>query len=251
MRPSQAIRFGIAAVVLVLLSAACMHPSDSGSSASVSSSGSSTSASTTSPAIEQTTGLESPQSPTHGKPSLSLPSPPVGNNNNNVGAPCIQIAWLTGPIPHGDVVTIKSVTVPGSPFSLDLGTTAGCNGGRSCIGYQFSESNDTNGAFCNVGVRYDGEGTVDPRNDNTESGTIVLSGRLSCPHISSTKCRNDEIVMDAAARRPITFNVGIDPSASPPTTSSSSGSMSPPPSESSSSSPTTSDSSSPVAPGSP
>jgi hypothetical protein len=243
MKPSQAIRFGIAAIVLVLLLAACMHPSDSGSSASGSSSGSSTSESTTSPAIEQTTGLESPQSPTHGNPSLSLPSPPVGNNGQNVGVECIQIAWLTGPIPHGDVVTITSVTVPGSPFSLDLGTTAGCKGGRSCIGYQFSESNDTNGAFCNVGVAYEGEGTVDPGNDNTESGTIVLAGRLSCPNISSAKCRDDGVVMEAAARRPIFFSVGIDPPTSPPTTSSSSGSTS--------SSPTTSDSSSPVAPGSP
>jgi hypothetical protein len=246
MKPSQAIRFGIAAIVLVLLLAACMHPSDSSSSAS----GSSTSESTTGPAIEQTTGLESPQSPTHGNPSLSLPSPPVGNNNHNVGAECIQIAWLTGPIPHGDVVKITSVTVPGPLFNLDLGTTARCQGGQSCIGYQFSELNDNNGAFCNVGVAYEGEGTVDPPNDNTESGTIVLAGRLSCPHISSAKCRDDGVVMEAAARRPISFNVGIDPATSPPSTSSSSASTSSSPSENSSS-PTTSDSSSPAAPGSP
>jgi hypothetical protein len=234
MKPSQAIRWGIAAIVLVLLLAACMHPSDSSSSASGSSSGSSTSASTTSPAIEPTTGLESPGSPT-GNPSLSLPSPPVGNNHND-GDECITITWLTRPIPHGDIVEITSVTVPNTGlFMFDPGATH-CNGGRSCVGYQFSGFNDNTG-FCNVGVTYEGEGTVDPGGgDDSKSGTIVLAGRLSCPHISSAKCHDDGVVMEAAAR-PISFSVDIDSTPSSPP-------VSPP------TSPPTSDSSTPVTPGS-
>lgn len=250
MKPSQAVRFGIAAVVVVVLSAACMHPSDSGSSASGSSSGSSTSASTTSPAIEQTTGLESPQSPTHGNPSLSLPSPPVGNNNHNDGGECIQITWLTRPIPHGDIVEITSVTLPESgPFTFDPGVAARCKGGRSCVGYQFSEFNDNAEAFCNVGVGYIG-GTIDPGTDNSESGSMELAGQLSCPHISSAECRNDAVVMKAAAKSPISFNADIvpntkSPTSPPPENTTSSPPVSPP------TSPETSDSSSPVAPGSP
>jgi len=246
MKPSQAIRWGIAAIVLVLLLAACMHPSYSSSSASGSSSGSSTSASTTSPAIEPTTGLESPGSPT-GNPSLSLPSPPVGNNNHNDGDECIQIIWLTRPIPHGDIVEITSATVPNTgPFVFDPGATH-CNGGRSCVGYQFSGLNDNTG-FCNVGVTYDGEGTVDPDGDESPSGTIVLAGRLSCPHISSAKCHDDGVVMGAAAR-PISFNVDVDMHTSPPIPPPSDSTPSSPP-VSPTTSPPTSDSSTPVTPGS-
>lgn len=250
MKSSKAIRFGMAAVVLVLLLAACMHPSDSDSSAS----GSPTSGTSSSPQIEPTSGLESPVSPTNGGPSLSLPSPPVGNNNHNNGGQCIQITWLTKPIPQGDVVTITSVTVPGPRYSLDLGVTAGCQGGRSCIGYQFNESNDNN-TFCNVGLAYKG-GTIDINDDtNSDTGTIVIAGRLSCPHSSSARCRNDGSVMEAAAK-PISFNTNVTfstptPSTSSPPTSSSSESTPSSPSGSSSSSPTTSDSSPPVAPGSP
>ena len=77
MKPSQTIRFGIATTVLVLLLASCVvHPSVP-SSASGSSSSSSTSESTTSPPTEQTTGLEPPQSPTNGAPSLSLAPAPT------------------------------------------------------------------------------------------------------------------------------------------------------------------------------
>jgi hypothetical protein len=250
MKPSQAIRFGIAAIVLVLLLAACMHPSVSSSSASGSSSGSSTSASTTSPAIEQTTGLESPGSPT-GNPSLSLPSPPVGNNHND-GDQCITITWLTRPIPHGDIVEITSVTVTATNTGLivfDPGATH-CTGGQSCVGYQFSGFND-NAGFCSVGVTYEGQGKVDPGGgDDSESGTIVLAGRLSCPHISSPKCHDDGVVMEAAAR-PISFSVDIDSATTSPPIPPPADSTPPSPPVSPPTSPQTSDSSTPVTPGSP
>jgi hypothetical protein len=238
MKQSQAIRFSMAAVVLVLLLTGCPHPSPP-SSESSSSSSSSTSESTVSPSIEPATGLESPESPTNGGPSLSLPAPPVGNNNHGDGA-CIQIAWLTGPIPHGDIVTVTSVTVR-KPFTFDQNATARCSGGRSCFGYQFSQFNDNNGAFCNVGVGYMG-GTIDSDSDDSAPGRMVLAGKLICPHISSATCRNDAAAMQASAKSPIPFDVGVDFPTPPPPSS---------PPESPPTSPVTSDSSSSTAPSSP
>ena len=182
MKPSQVIRFGIAAAVLVLLLAACVHPSDSGSSASGSSSGSSTSGSVTSPAIEPTTGLESPGSPT-GNPSISMPSVPAGNDGADKS--CVRANWLGNPIPPGDIVAITSVAVD-PPFTFDPAATANC-GSPSCVNYQFSAANDSE-PFCYIGVGNE-NGSVS--NDGTDTaGHLTLSAvssvhRRSAPRAAS------------------------------------------------------------------
>jgi hypothetical protein len=251
MKPSQVIRFGIAAVVLVLLLAACMHPSDSSSSAygssSGSSSGSSTSESTTSPAIEQTTGLESPQSPT-GKPSLSLAPAPTGSDGTDQACP--RAKWLGNPIPPGDIVTITSVKVD-KPFTFDPATTATC-GTPSCLNYQFSAANYEH-SFCYVGVGYE-PGSIDFDNGNDTSGSLELMGYLTCPsNINLAACHRDAVAMGRPGIGTVRFDVptvdNTPTPTSPPTSSSSESTTSSPPESSSSSA--TSGSSSPVAPGSP
>lgn len=249
MKPSQAIRFGIAAVVLVLLLAACEHPSDSGSSASGSSSGSSTSESTTSPAIEQTTGLESPESPT-GKPSLSLAPAPTGSAGTDRACP--RAKWLGNPIPPGDIVTITSVKVD-KPFTFDPATTAAC-GTPSCLNYQFSAANYQH-SFCYVGVGYDKPGSIDLENGSDTPGTFELIGYLKCPsNINFAACQRDKVAMGRPGIGTVRFDVptvdNTPTPTSPPTSSSSESTTSSPP-ESPPTSPTTSDSSSSTAPSSP
>jgi len=242
MKPSRVIRFGIAAIVLVLLLAACMHPSDSSSSASGSSSGSSISGSTTSPAVEQTTGLESPQSPTHGNPSISMPSAPTGDDGNDKS--CVRANWLGNPIPPGDIVTITSAKVE-NPFTFDPVATANC-GSPSCVNYQFSAANDS-GPFCFVGV---GNVNGPVSNDGTDTaGYMTLVGRLKCPpKVSSASCQHDAAAMQSGGGGRFKFNLGViykTSSASPSSESTTSSRPVSPPT-----SPATSDSSSPVAPGS-
>ena len=245
MKPSQAIRFGIAAVVLVLLLAACVHPSDSGSSASGSSSGSSTSESTTSPAIEQTTGLESPMSPT-GKPSLSLAPAPTGSAGTDRACP--RAKWLGNPIPPGDIVTITSVKVD-KPFTFDQATTATC-GTPSCLNYQFSVANYKH-SFCYVGVGYNKPGSIDLENGTDTPGTFELIGYLKCPsNINFAACQRDKVAMGRPGIGTVRFDVPTSHPTSPPTSSSSESTTTSPP-ESPPTSPVTSGSSSPVTPGSP
>jgi hypothetical protein len=242
MKPSQAIRFGIAAIVLVLLLAACMHPSDSGSSASGSPSGSSTSESTTSPAIEQTTGLESPQSPTNDNPSISMPSVPAGNDGSDTS--CVRANWLGNPIPPGDIVTITSVKVE-KPFTFDPAATANC-GSPSCVNYQFSAANDS-GPFCYIGVGNE-NGPVSNDGDDTP-GHMTLVGHLKCPpKVSSASCQLDAAAMQSGRGGRFEFDLGVIYKTPPASSSSESTTSSPPVSPPTS--PATSDSS-PVAPGSP
>lgn len=243
MKPSRAIRFGIAAIALVLLLAACMHPSDSGSSTSGSSSGSSTSGSTTSPAIEQTTGLESPQSPTKGPFAISLPSAPTGDDGNDKS--CVRATWLGNSIPPGDIVTITSAKVE-NPFTFDPAATANC-GSPSCVNYQFSAANDS-GPFCFVGV---GNVNGPVSNDGTETtGHMTLVGRLKCPPKASfASCQHDAAAMQSGRGGRFEFELGVIYKTPPASSSSESTTSSPPVSPPTS--PATSDSSLPVAPGSP
>lgn len=248
MKPSQAIRFGIAAIVLVLL-AACMHPSDSSSSASGSSSGSSTSGSTTRPAIEQTTGLETPESPT-GKPSLSLAPAPTGSAGTDRACP--RAKWLGNPIPSGDIVTITWVKVD-KPFTFDTATTDAC-GTPSCLNYQFSAANYKH-SFCYVGVGHDRSGSIDLENGTDTHGTYELFGYLKCPsNINFAACQRDIVAMGRPGIGTVKFDVPtVDNTTTPatPPTSSTSGSTTSSPPVNPPTSPPTSDSSTPVAPGSP
>jgi hypothetical protein len=244
MKPPQAIRSGIAAAALVLLLTGCPHPRDLGSSAS----GSSTSESTTSPAIEQTTGLESPESAT-GKPSLFLAPAPTGSAGTDRACP--RAKWLGNPIPPGDIVTITSVKVD-KPFTFDLAVTAMC-GTPSCLNYQFSASNYQH-SFCYVGVGYK-LGSIDLENGTDTPGSFELIGYLKCPsNINFATCQRDGVAMGRPGIGTVRFDVlTVDktpPPTSPPTSSSSEGTTSSPP-ESPPASPATSDSSSPVSPGSP
>ena len=249
MKPSQAIRFGIAAIVLVLLLAACMHPSDSSPSASGSSSGSSTSESTTSPAIEQTSGLESPGSPT-GNPSLSLAPAPTGSAGTDRACP--RAKWLGNPIPPGNIVTITSVKVD-KPFTFDPATTAMC-GTPSCLNYQFSAANYKH-SFCYVGVGHDKSGSIDLENGTDTPGTFELFGYLKCPsNINFAACQRDIVAMGRPGIGTVSFDVPTVDNTTPPATppiSSTSGSTTSSPPESPPTSPPTSGSSTPVAPGSP
>lgn len=246
MKPSRAIRFGIATVVLVLLLTGCLHPSPP-SSESGSSSGSSTSESTTSPAVEQTTGLEPAESPT-GKPSLSMAPAPTGPDGND--PPCPRAKWLGNPIPQGDIVTITSVVVQ-YPFRFDPATTATC-GTPSCLNYQFNAAN-YNDSFCYVGVGYK-PGFIDLDNGTDTPGNLELIGYLKCPsNINFAACQRDAVAMGRPGIGTVRFDVPtVDktpPPTSPPTSSSSGSTTSSPPE--SLSSPATSGSSSPVASGSP
>lgn len=224
LKSPKIVPFGVVIAVLVLLLAACVHPS-APSSASGSSSSSSTSESTVSPSIEPATGLESPESPTGGPIAISMASVPVGKKDNIGG--CIQIAWLVSPIPHGDIVTVTSVTV-NRPFTFDQAATAHCKGGPSCVGYQFSAANDTNEVPCNVGLGYIGA-PVDDENGDPTDGSMELAGHLSCPHIGSSECRNDAAVMQSSGGGSVGFEVGVDLPVSPPPSSSPTESPSSPP----------------------
>lgn len=225
MKPSQTIRFGIATTVLVLLLASCVvHPSVP-SSASGSSSSSSTSESTTSPPTEQTTGLEPPQSPTNGAPSLSLAPAPTGSDGTDRACP--RAKWLGNPIPQGDIVTITSVVVQ-YPFKFDPATTATC-GTPSCLSYQFSAANYKN-SFCYVGVGYR-PGIIDLDNGNDTPGNLELIGYLKCPsNINFAACQRDSVGMGRPGIGTVHFDVPTVDKTSSPSSS---------PSESLSSSPTT------------
>jgi hypothetical protein len=242
MKPSRAIWFSVAAVVLVLLLVACVHPSDSGSSAS----GSSTSENSSGPQIESTTGLETAQSSTS-IPSISMAPAPTGNDGTD-GA-CPRAKWLGNPISHGDIITITSVIVQ-NPFRFDQAATAKC-GVPSCINYQFNATNYDR-AFCYVGVGYE-QGSIDPDGTDT-GGNLELIGYLKCPsNINFTACQRDATAMGRPGIGTVRFNVlTVDksptPSSSP--TPSLSESTTSSPSESSSSSPSTSSSSSSTAPSS-
>ncbi len=234
--------------VLVLLLAACVHPSVP-SSASGSSSSSSTSESTASPSIEPTTGLESPVSPTHGSVALSLAPAPTGRTGNSGdNDQCIQVNWLGNPIPPGDIVTITSVQVE-KPFTFDPAVTAQCGGAPSCVNYQFSAANDS-GPFCNVGLGYKNGSISLDGPEPPKDGQMELVGHLSCqPDIGSAACQRDAVAIQRPGIGTVTFQLLVIDNTPPPT--------SPPPESPSSSPPesppsasATSGSSSPAAPGS-
>jgi hypothetical protein len=239
LKPPETIPLGVVTAVLVLLLAACVHPGALSSTSGPSSS-SSILEPTVSPSIEATTGLEIPESPTNGPITISMASIPAGKKDNYGG--CIHIAWLVRQIPHGDTVTVTSVSVD-RPFTFDQEATAHCSDGPSCVGYRFSAANDTNEVFCNVGLGYVGT-RVDNENGIQTNGSMELAGQLSCPHIGSSECRNDAAVMQRSGNGSVGFEVGVDLRASPSQSSS--------PTESPSSSPSvTLESPPPTTPGSP
>ena len=244
MKPSQTIRFGMATIALVLLSAACVHPSDSDSSGS----GSSASETSSSPQTESTTGLESPV-PSTNEPSLSLAPAPTGRTGDSgANDQCIQVSWLGNNIPQGDIVTITSVAVK-RPFTFDSAVTAQCGGAPSCLNYQFSTANDSD-QFCNVGLGYKyGSINLDGP-EPPKKGSLELIGRISCrSSVSSAACQRDAVAMQRPGIGTVTFDVYVIDNTPPPSSPSASTTVSPP--EISSSSPPASSSSSPVATGSP
>jgi hypothetical protein len=225
MKPSRIIRSCIAVAAFVLLSAACTSTS---SSNSASPSDSPTIESVGSLPTEPSTGTESPKSPTGGPPSLDVAHLPTGNRDNTDG--CIHIAWLHGSIPHGDTVEI-SVAVQ-RPFTFDYAATALCKGGPSCAGYRFNANNDTSDTYCNVGLGYIGT-RVDNDNGTQTNGSMVITGRLSCPQLSVNQCRSDVVVIQGSGTSSVGFEVGVDlpnpsdtstPPENPPTSPATSGS---------------------------
>jgi hypothetical protein len=210
---------GLMAGLSASLLAGCVHPQppkDATSPASPEVSGGS-------PPTETTTRPERPQSPSHAV-GISFAPLPTGKRDNQ-GA-CLHVAWLTQPIPHGDVVTVTSVIVR-SPFTFDPGAAARCSGGPSCAGYQFSAANDDGQIFCNVGFGYIG-GVIDEENGTDQEVSVQLAGQLRCPDTGSAECRHDAAVMQSSGIASITLGVGVDLSSSP-----GSGSSSPPASSSS------------------
>ena len=202
MKLSQIIKFSVVAAVLALLLAGCVSPPSPSPASSSSNSGV-----TSSPPIETTTGLETPQSPGGGSNvAISVAPLPTGKQANDGG--CIHIAWLNGSIPHGDIVRVASVTVQ-SPFTFDQEATSHCQGGRSCVGYQFSAANDNNEAFCNVGLGYIGA-AIDDDNGVQTDGTMELAGQLSCPGVDPAECRSDAAIMQHSGIGSIGFEVGVD-----------------------------------------
>lgn len=240
MKPSQLIRFGLAAVVLVLLSVACVSKTSS-SSTSTSASDSSTVESVGSLSTEPSTGTESAESPVGGQPSVYLPAGPTGDKDDD--NQCYRISWLGNPIPHGDIFTVNRVAVS-PPLTFDEPTSASCPG-QSCLGYQFSAANDNhNGndeAFCKVGIGYTG-GTVDLNSPDQVYGTMELRGHLTCPNVSLAACQHDSVAINVHRQ-----GVGSIPISTFVVKSASSGPSSSPP-ESTSSSPSESSSSQPATP---
>jgi hypothetical protein len=218
LKPSQAIRFGMVAVSLALLLAACaVHPSAPipapRPSTPEGTASQPTSEATASPSIEPTSGLESPESPTGGAVAISMAPAPTGNNGTD-GA-CVRVSWLGNPIPRGDIVTITSAIVE-TPFTFDAAATANC-GTPSCVSYQFSAANDS-GQFCYVGIGST-KGSIDPDGSDTE-GHMKLVGRLRCPpNVSSAACQRDATAMQRPGIGRFNFNVNVlmsGPSSPPP-----------------------------------
>lgn len=234
LKRSRIVRCGVVTGMSVLLLAACANPRPSSPASSPPHSGttgSHTAGSTGSPApqtssppIEATTGLESPQPPGDGgggnAVAISVAPLPTGkegdSGDNNE---CIQISWLGQPIPHGDVVTVSAVAVQ-RPFTFDQEVTAHCEGGPSCAGYQFSAAND-NGEFCNVGLGYI-DGTIDQNGDDSLDGSMQLTGHLTCPDVGLAACHQDADAMQSSGIGSIKFEVSVISSGSPSSGTSSS-----------------------------
>ena len=234
MKSSKIVLFGVVTAFLALPLAACGPNSSTSGSAS----SSSASEASSSPQIEPTTGLESPESPTDGPVAISMAPMPTGNDGTD-GA-CVRVSWLGRQIPHGDIVTVTAVIVQ-SPFTFDPAATAQCGNAPSCVRYQFSAAND-NGQFCTVGLGYT-RGSIDNDGSDTQ-GSMNLAGRLRCPpDVSSAACQRDAAAMQRPGIGTISFDVGtIDKTSSPPSS---------PPQSPPSSPPTSPGSSPPTAPSSP
>lgn len=196
---------GLVAGLSASLLAGCVHPQPPKHATSPASSEVSGS-----PPTETTTRPERPQSPSHAV-GISFAPLPTGKRGN-VGA-CLQVAWLTDPIPHGDVVTVTAVIVR-RPFTFDPGATARCSGGPSCDGYQFSAANDDQQTFCNVGFGYIG-GVIDEESGTDQDVSVHLAGQLRCPDTGSAECRHDAAVMQSSGIASFTLGVGVDLSGSP------------------------------------
>lgn len=247
LKPSQAIRSGLAAVALTLLLAACVHPSApgsaSGSSLSEGTVSQAVSESSARPSVEPTTGLEVPESTTGGAVSISMAPAPVGRNaNSGQNNECIQVKWLGNHIPVGDTVTVTQVTVQ-SPFTFDPGVTDRCEGAPSCVSYRFSSANDS-GPFCNIGLGYMG-GSIDDDGPPAD-GTMELTGYLRCPpDTGSAACQRDAEAMRRPGIGVVKFEVNAldetsGPSSSPAESPSSAGpESSPSPTAATSNSPPT------------
>jgi hypothetical protein len=220
LRRFRIIRSGVVTGMSVLLLAACVNPRPSTPPSSPPDSGITGShhagstgtpdPQTSSPPVEATTGLESPQPAGDGGGGNAvaisvapLPAGKEGDSGDN--DECIQISWLGQPIPHGDVVTVSAVAVQ-RPFTFDQEVTAHCQGGPSCDGYQFSAAND-NGEFCNVGLGYT-DGTIDLNGDSLD-GSIQLTGHLSCPELGSAACHQDADAMQSSGIASINFEVSV------------------------------------------
>jgi hypothetical protein len=240
MKPARAIRLGMAAVVLILLLASCLHPSPPSHKSNLA-----TSENGSSPQIEPTAGLESPNSPTGGPLAISMPSVPIGNNGTD--RKCVWVKWLGNSIPRGDVVTVTSVKVE-PPFTFDP-TVTNC-GAPSCANYHFSAANDS-GQNCYIGVGYM-HGSIDPDGFD-RNGRLELSGHLRCPsNINAAACQRDAVTMQRPGIGTVRFSTPtIDKTSPPPSPSPSPQSPTSSPPESPSSSPATPISSPPTTPTSP
>jgi len=239
LKSPKIVPFGLVMTVLVLLLAACVHPSPPISASSSPASGASSS-----PQIEPTTGLESPGSPTDGAVAISMAPAPTGENGSD-GA-CVRVDWLGNPIPPGDVVTVTAVIVE-APFTFDPAATANC-GAPSCVDYRFTAANDS-GQVCYVGVGYT-KGSVDPDGDD-RNGQLELVGQLRCPsNVNFAACQHDAVAMRRPGIGTVRFSAPTIDKTSGPSSSPPESPTSPPP-ESPSSSSATPISSPPTAPSSP
>ena len=226
---SSGIRRG---AVLALLSslAACTHPVNSSTV-----SGSNGPATISPPPVNTNSG--SSQTRNGGRSggiAISMPGMPIGPGNTHGSYDeCAGVLWLGQPIPRGYTVTVTGIIIHGDNFNSSNHIPSDCAGYSACMGYQWS-SGSPRRAECVVAIEYTGS------NPDEDTGTLELTGKLSCPDAGLAACRQIGMSLQHQGAR----FVGIDP----PTPA---GSGSPTPAGSGSPTPAGSGSPTPAGSGSP
>ena len=225
---SSGIRRG---AVLALLSslAACTHPVNSSTV-----SGSNGPATISPPPVNTNSGSSQTNGGRSGGIAISMPGMPIGPGNTHGSYDeCAGVLWLGQPIPRGYTVTVTGIIIHGDNFNSSNHIPSDCAGYSACMGYQWS-SGSPRRAECVVAIEYTGS------NPDEDTGTLELTGKLSCPDAGLAACRQIGMSLQHQGAR----FVGIDP----PTPA---GSGSPTPAGSGSPTPAGSGSPTPAGSGSP
>lgn len=237
---SSGIRLGAVLALLTSL-AACTHPVNS-STGSVSSSPAAT---INPPPVNTNSG----SSQTHNGDgsngiAISMPGMPIGPGNTHGNYDeCAGVRWLGQSIPRGYTVTVTGVIVhsDNNNFNSSNQIPGDCAGYSACKGYRWT-SDSPRRAECVVAIEYTGS------NPDEDTGTLELTGKLSCPDAGLAACRQ----IGMSLQHQGAGSVGIDPPISAGSGSATpSGSDSSTPSGSGSSTPAGSGSSTPAGSGSP